>query len=103
MKNLSDFLPDEPLTSGQIIRSLRKNFNLTLADVNSLTHIGETNLSAIENGSKELGVKRAELLAAVFGINPALLLFPNGIETLKEAELLAISKRAHKLREKKLA
>lgn len=63
----------------------------------------ETHLSAIENGSKELGVKRAEILAAVFGINPALLLFPNGIETLKEPRLREITRRAAKLRERKLA
>ena len=103
LKALTDFLPKEPLTPGQAIRSLRRNFNLTLAEVDALTQIGETNLSAIENDSKELGVKRAEILAAVFGVNPALLLFPNGMETLLEPKLRAITERAAKLRERKLA
>ena len=103
LKDFSDLLPKEPLSSGQIIRSLRRNFNLTLAEVDALTQIGETNLSAIENDSKEVGVKRAEVLAAVFGVNPALLLFPNGIETLRKPKLENIAKRAAKVREKKLA
>jgi transcriptional regulator with XRE-family HTH domain len=103
LKDLTDFLPSKPLTSGQAIRALRRNFNLTLAEVNALTKIGETNLSAIENGSKELGVKRAELLAAVFGVSPAILLFPNGADTLRRPQLTAIATRAAELRQKKLA
>jgi hypothetical protein len=71
--------------------------------VNALTGIGAKNLSTIETNSKELGVKRAEILAAVFGVMPAVLLFPNGDTTLEESELAAIAEKSAELRKRKLA
>lgn len=88
-------------TPGKVIRAFRRNFNLTLADVSTLTGIPQSNLSAIENEHMDIGVKRATLIAAVFGISPSRILFPEGYERDDERQLEKIRKRAAALIEKK--
>ena len=61
---LSEF-DNQSLTSGIAIRVLRKSLNFTLKDVQSLTGIRETHLSAIENDFYELTKKNAEKIAAM--------------------------------------
>jgi transcriptional regulator with XRE-family HTH domain len=88
-------------TTGRIIRAFRKNFNLTLAEVSRLTDIPQSHLSAIENDKIEIGVKRASHIAAVFGIDPSLLLFPGGYERHLDREARNIRKKAAVLMVKK--
>lgn len=104
MKNLLDLkeLQTEE-TPGKIVRAFRRNFGLTLEDVERLTGIPQSNLSAIENNKLDMGVRRAARLAAVFGINPSLILFPKGYEREEEKELRKIRKDAATLIEKKRA
>jgi transcriptional regulator with XRE-family HTH domain len=103
LPNLRDALPQTPMTAGQLIRAMRKNFGFTIAEVARLTDIGETNLSAIETDSKEIGVLRATRLAAVFGIDPAHLLFPNGFSIHGQPELEEIADQAQRMRKQKAA
>jgi transcriptional regulator with XRE-family HTH domain len=88
-------------TPGQVIRAFRRNFNITQHELAEATGIAEANLSAIENGKTEIGVKRAVLIAAAFGIDPALILFPNGYESLYGKELRAVRQASAKLIAKK--
>ena len=67
-------------TPGSIVRAFRKNFDLTLKDLEKITGIDETNLSAMENDKREIGLKSAILLSAAFGIDPDQILFPEGYE-----------------------
>ena len=67
-------------TPGSIVRALRKNFDLTLKDLEKISGIDETNLSAMENDKREIGLKSAILLSAAFGIDPDQILFPEGYE-----------------------
>ena len=76
-QELLDFLPKDS-TAGSIIRAFRKKFKVTLKELSKLTGIPESNLSTIENGRLEIGVKRATLIGAALGISPESLLFPNG-------------------------
>lgn len=100
MKDLLDVIKVEgEETSGRVVRAFRRNFNLTLADIEHLTGIPSSNLSAIENDKLEIGVRRARLLAAVYGISPALLLFPSA--SAEEKRFRQIRKAAAKLIEKK--
>jgi transcriptional regulator with XRE-family HTH domain len=101
LSEMKDVLPKVYRTPGEVVRAFRKNFGFTIAEIGQLTGIGDTNLSAIENDSKELGVHRAQLLAAVFGINPAHILFPNGRS--QEPELERVAQKAQELRQKKVA
>ncbi len=92
-------------TPGSIVRAFRKNFGLTLKNLEKVTGIDETNLSAIENNKREVGLKSAILLAAVFGIDPDQILFPNGYErkvlsakvrdVVKQTERLVRLKKTH--------
>ena len=100
---MTDFfnLPQPHLTPGKVVRAFRKNFAFTLADIEKLTDVAESNLSAIENDSRPLGPDLAIRLAAVFGISPALILFPDGAGILDRPELKKIHSRAVALRERK--
>ncbi len=100
---MTDFfsLPQPKLTPGKVVRAFRKNFGFTLEEIDRLTHAGTTNLSAIENDNRPLGLDLAVRLAAVFGINPGLILFPEGIEILDRPELQQIHDNAITLRKQK--
>jgi transcriptional regulator with XRE-family HTH domain len=90
-------------TPGRVVRAFRRNFELTLGEMERLTGIPESNLSAIENDKLDMGIRRATRIAAVFGINPSLILFPKGHERKEEKELRKIRKDAAALIEKKRA
>ena len=66
-----------------------------LKDVEAISGIRETHLSALENDNYELTKKYAEKLGATLGVHPTVLLFPEGYES--SSELKAIEKRAKKL------
>ena len=86
---------DQPVTQGSLVKSLRKKFELTQKELEKITGITESNISAIEHNKVELGLKRAEMFAAVFGVHPTTLLFPNG-KWEKSKNIKAIEKRAEK-------
>lgn len=88
-----DKLMEHPSSSGSLVRAFRKKFKLTQKDLENITGISESNISAIEHDRVELGVKRAEMFAVVFGIHPSTLLYPNDKWT-KSKEIIAIEKRA---------
>jgi transcriptional regulator with XRE-family HTH domain len=90
-------------TSGDVIRTFRKNFDITQKELSEVTGIAHSNLSAIENDRIEIGFRRAFLIAAAFGIDPALILFPNGYESSFAKELKAVEKAGTKLLAKKKA
>ena len=97
MKSLKSILHEinpAPVTSGEIIRALRKSLGFTLKDVETISGIRETHLSAIENDSYELTKKYAEKLSATLGVHPAVILFPEGVEP--SFEIKAIEKRRKK-------
>ena len=97
-------LKQPDMTPGKVIRAFRKNFGFTLADIEKVTDIKESNLSAIENDSRPVGLDVAVRLAAVFGIDPSTILFPQGgMAALAEPELVKIHKEASRLRENKRA
>jgi transcriptional regulator with XRE-family HTH domain len=98
MKSLKSILNEvepKPVTSGQIIRAIRKSLELTLKDVESISGIRETHLSAIENDAYELTKKYAEKIAATLGVQPWLILFPEG--NSPSPEIREIQKRRKKL------
>jgi len=65
------------LSTGEVIRMLRELKGWTQEDLARRTGISPTNLSALENGRVEIGKRRAEQLAKVFGIHPAIIMFPD--------------------------
>ena len=97
-REMLDFLNDvmdQPSTTGSIVKAFRKKFSLTQKNLEEITGIPESNISAIEHDKIDLGVKRAEMLAAVFGLHPSTLLYPHS-KWEKSKKVLAIEKRAAK-------
>lgn len=97
-KDMLEFLDevmDKPSTTGSLIKAFRKKMAMTQKDLEEITGISESNISAIEHDKVDLGLKRAEMLAVVFGVHPSTLLYPNR-RWEKSKEILAIEKRAAK-------
>ena len=81
---------------GMMVRAYRNRWGFTLQQVQELTGISKSHLSAIENDKIDLGVKRAGLLASAFLVHPKDILFPNG-SWEKSKEHKSIEKKSKKL------
>jgi len=88
-------------TPGQVVRAFRKNFGLTLKELEQVTGVSYTNLSAIEHDRIDVGVRRAVLLAAAFGIDPQQILFPQGYVRPDHRAAERVRIRAKRLIDKK--
>jgi transcriptional regulator with XRE-family HTH domain len=60
-----------------MLRTIRELQELSQTDLAALTGIAQSNLSALETGSRELGRERALVLAKALRVHPAVLLFPD--------------------------
>jgi transcriptional regulator with XRE-family HTH domain len=83
---LSKLDPSE-LSSGILVRSIRKTLGFTLKEIEEITGIKEQNLSALETSKMDMTKHYAEILGAALGVHPSTILFPNGFyEKSKEAK-----------------
>jgi transcriptional regulator with XRE-family HTH domain len=100
VKNFFD-LEQVKATPGQVVRAFRTNFDLTLKELEQITGVSYTNISAIEHDRVDVGVRRAVLLAAAFGIEPQQILFPQGYVRPDQADVERVRTRAKRVLEKK--
>ncbi len=100
MKDLENLFETDADTPGKVIKSFRKNFNITQAELCEVTGISEKYLSAIENDARPLGLEVASKIAVFFNFDPSFLLFPEGMEGLY-AMYPEIKREAQKLISKK--
>lgn len=84
-------------TTGSLVKSWRTNFEIPQDDMAFACGISQANLSAIENGRREVGSRIALRLAAYMGLSPDIILYPNGFES--EPEFKEVQKRTNKLKE----
>jgi len=77
------------------VRIFRKGLGMTLKEVEEITGIRESHLSAIENAKIEMTQHYAEVFAAAFGLHPTAFLYPRG-EFKKSKELMTIERKAKK-------
>ena len=78
--NKKDFVKAKVHTSvtpGEAIKIMREMQGLSQNDLAELTGISQPNLSALENGTRQLGRDRAITLAEAIKVHPAVLLFPD--------------------------
>lgn len=101
-KNFFD-LKQVKTTPGGVIKAFRKNFQLTQHELAEMTGLTHTNISALENNRIEIGIKRAVLIAAAFGIDPSLILFPNGFEASYGKDVKAVRQASAKVLARKTA
>ncbi len=65
------------VTPGESIKMLRELQDLSQNDLAELTGISQSNISALENDSTQLGRERALTLSKALHVHPAVLLFPS--------------------------
>ena len=97
MLNILEDLVPEKATSAEVLRAFRKREGFSLDDLEQITGIAATNLSAIENGKIEMTKHYAEIFAAALDVHPNVLLYPNG-SFVKDKKLVEIELKARKFR-----
>ena len=71
-------------TSAELIKAFRENFGIKQDDMAHACDISQANLSAIENGRRQVGPDVALKLSAFMGLNPINILYPKGFELQRE-------------------
>jgi|ERR1700676_5592463 transcriptional regulator with XRE-family HTH domain len=84
-------------STGSLVKSWRTNFEVPQDQMAFACGISQANLSAIENGRREVGPRVALRLAAYMGLAPDIILYPSGYES--EPEFKEVEKRTKKLKE----
>ena len=85
------------LTSGKILKAMRVRFGYTQSDVSQAIGVSVSNLSALENDKRNLGVELAAKFSVLYGTRIESLLFPNGLKSMKGYSSLL--KKIKKLKE----
>ena len=93
MKKVLHEILDEDLSPGEILRGARVEAGISQDEIEEITGIKRTNISALENGRIGMTSHYAEILGAVLKLHPADLLYPNR-RIVKSAEILEIEKKA---------
>lgn len=96
-ENIMGSIDKVKLTSGKILKALRVRFGYTQKDVSEAIGISTTNLSALENDNRNLGVELAAKFSVLYGTRIESLLFPNGLKSMKGYNSLL--KKIEKLRD----
>lgn len=65
------------VTPGEALRMIRELQGLSQNQLSKLTGISQSNISALENGTRQFGRERAIVFAQVLDVHPAVLLFPD--------------------------
>lgn len=65
------------VTCGEAIKILRELQQLSQNDITRLTGISQSNLSALENNTRQLGKQAAIVIAKALHVHPAVILFPD--------------------------
>jgi len=79
MNDMKDFRrarKNVEVSAGESVRIIRELQEISQNDLEKLTGIPQSTISAIENGRVQLGVERAKVLARALHCHPAVLVFP---------------------------
>jgi transcriptional regulator with XRE-family HTH domain len=99
-EKLLNQLVKEAATPGVMLRAFRKREGFTLKDIEAITGIRESNLSAIENDRIGMTLHYAEVFAAALNVHPTAFLYPDG-QFKKNAEILRIEKKRQQVLKRK--
>lgn len=78
LRVLLNELVSKKSSSGEMLRALRKREGFTLANMQSITGVSESNISSLENDKIEMTRHYAEIFAAVLRVHPTLIMYPDG-------------------------
>ncbi|MDH4468556.1 MAG: helix-turn-helix transcriptional regulator [Bacteriovoracaceae bacterium] len=65
------------MTSAEMLKTIRELQGLSQLDLAKLTGMSQSNISALETGSKNIGRGQALVLAKAIKVHPAVILFPD--------------------------
>lgn len=65
------------VTPGEALRMIRELQGLSQSDLAKKTGISQSNISALESNTRQMGRERAIVFAHVLKVHPAVLLFPD--------------------------
>lgn len=99
LEMIKNFFPEQ-MTSGQVIKAKRLNYNITLEEVAKATGISQSNLSMYENDKKSIGLVQATKIGLAIGLHPMSILFPNGYHADKRFK--DVASKGKKLLKKKI-
>jgi transcriptional regulator with XRE-family HTH domain len=77
LKNFTRAKKHVHVTPGEALKMLRELQGLSQNELAVMTKISQSNISALENGSRQMGRDRALVLAKALRVHPAVLLFPD--------------------------
>lgn len=93
MRKVLHEILDEELSSGEVLRGARVELGISQDELEEITGIKRSNISALENDRMMMTSHYAEILGAALQVHPADLLYPNRKVT-KSDEILKIEKKA---------
>jgi transcriptional regulator with XRE-family HTH domain len=65
------------MTPSEMLRTLRELQGLSQGELAKLTGMTQSNISALETGTRNIGRERALILAQALKVHPAVILFPD--------------------------
>ncbi len=65
------------LTPGEALKMLRELHGMSQNELAALTGISQSNISALESNTRQLGRNRVIILAKALKVHPAVILFPD--------------------------
>ena len=65
------------MTPAEMLKTIRELQGLSQLDLAKITGMSQSNISALETGSKNIGRERALVLAKALKVHPAVILFPD--------------------------
>ena len=78
--NKKDFVKakvNKEITPGEMLKTLRELQELNQKELAEITAIPQSNISAMETNTRNIGRERAIILAQVLKVHPAVILFPD--------------------------
>ena len=105
MKNMRNVLHEilgEDVSSGEALRAFRVKAGISQDQMQEITGVARSNISALENDRMEMTSHYAIIFGAALKIHPSEILFPNG-KVAKTDEILKIEKKAAAFQKKRIA
>lgn len=65
------------MSPGEMLKTLRELQELSQSELADLAGMSQSNISALESGSRKIGRERALVLAKALKVHPAVILFPD--------------------------
>ncbi|MDA9189521.1 helix-turn-helix domain-containing protein [bacterium] len=65
------------MTPGKMLKTLRELQGLSQRELTELSGMGQSNVSALENETRQIGRERALALGKALKVHPAVILFPD--------------------------